>query len=297
MPIPAKELNTSGGQFLRLLIMGPSKVGKTSAAATAPGRRYVIECDPGPEYALGPLKRKTDDFDYDIVRKSTARPNDNIRSNHYAWYDIMAACKAARDGVAAGTYKTIILDTLSEFAESLENECAQATMNSEGEPDGRRYWYVYEKRLRHVLSQLFMIPAHVIVTTHYVEVGNEEGIANEKGEKGTPKRGKGLVPLLGGKARGTIPSMFNDVVFMDVIQQNKRVFTTGPLGAWGPGCRSMEGAVQIDADIGELMKLFKEGFKPVTRGVTPTLSSNVKQVKPGPIGKPGALRAPLKASR
>lgn len=281
MPIPASTLSATS-TWLRVLMMGPAKIGKSCAAiSTAPGSRYVIECDPGPEAALLPVRRRTKDFDYDIVRKSTARPNDPLRNNHYAWTDMMACLKSARDGVAAGKYKTIVLDTLSEFADSLEAQCAQDTFNDKAEPDGRRYWYTYEKRLRHVLNNLFLIQAHVIVTSHYIEVGGEEAIEVD-GNKGTNKRGKGLVPLLGGKARGTIPSMFTDVIFMDMMS-GKRVFTTGPLGVWGPGCRSFEGAMQIDADIGGLIKLFgdleKTGSWPAKKAPMP-MRPTVQATKP-----------------
>ena len=261
MPIPGSKLSATTVHKHILLLGGP-KIGKTrTAGATSPKGRYVIECDPSPEEALMPLRRVTSEFDYDIVRKASARPNDLLRSNHYAWADIMKCCKEAREGVAAGRYKTIILDTFSELANSIEDECAQATFNAQGEPDGRRYWTVYEKRLRHVLNNLFLNPAHVIITSHYLEVGSEDAITSDTGDKGTPKRGKGLVPLLGGKARGTIPSMFTDVIFMDWAQ-GKRVFTTGPLGVWGPGCRSAEGAEQIEADFEALLDFFARGGNP-----------------------------------
>jgi AAA domain len=275
MPISAAELFAGRQEnYLRLLIMGGPKVGKTvSAVTTSPAPRYVICCDARDTCLRGAFRR-TKDFDVDMVRVASGS---GPTANHHAWSDMLIALKNARDGtVKEKKYKTIILDTLSEFAANLEEECAHATMNHKGEPDGRRYWSVYEKRLRHVINNLFSLPAHIIVVTHYLEVGAREGIADEKtGEKGTPKRGEGIVPLLGGKARGTIPALFDDVVWMD-FRRDQRVFVTGPQGVWGPGCRSTDETVEIDADIGELIKLFKDG------------SASLK--KPAPPAKPNPPR-------
>jgi hypothetical protein len=211
--------------------MGSPKVGKScSVIATCPGPVYVINCDD--KGALQGVARRTKNFEWDLVR---------------GWNQMQVARKAAKEGVAAGKYKTVVLDTLSAFAAVLEEECLEASNTSGKGPDGRRAYPEYERRLRHVIEQFLSLPCNFIAISHYLEVGGEIG------ENGTPKTGDGIVPLLAGKARATIPMMFHDIIFMDILK-GRRVFVTGPQGAWGPGCRSLDTSLVIDADIGTLMK-------------------------------------------
>lgn len=245
--ISASELlrdHTDG--FLRVLIMGGPKLGKTTAAVgTGPSKGVLlINCDNRATSVRGAYRLRKD-FDVVMVRASKGK-------NHYAWADMLLALQTARDGIRDKRYDRVVVDTLSEFSEALEDECAAKTENGSGEADGRRYWPVYHKRMRHVINNLFDMKAHTIVVSHYMEVGSEDPVDGE----GTPHRGVGYVPLLGGKSRGKIPAMFDDIVWMDFNNKGKRVFVTGPTGAWGPGCRSIGETVEIPADIGDLIKLF-----------------------------------------
>lgn len=225
--------------------MGPPKIGKTtSAVATGPSRGVLlINCDNRATSVRGAYRVRPD-FDVLMVRAAKGK-------NHYAWADMLAALQEAREGVRTKKYDRVVVDTLSEFSEALEDECASKTENGSGEADGRRYWPVYHKRMRHVMNNLFDMKAHTIVVTHYMEVGSEDAVEGD----GTPHRGQGYVPLLGGKSRGKIPAMFDDIVWMD-FRGGRRVFVTGPTGAWGPGCRSTADVKEIPADVGELLKLF-----------------------------------------
>jgi len=40
-----------------------------------------------------------------------------------------------------------------------------------------------------------------------------------------------------------------------MFDKGERAFVTAPTGAWGPGCRSLEGVAKCKADIGEFLKL------------------------------------------
>jgi hypothetical protein len=232
--------------YLRLFLLGPPKIGKTRAAVTTcePGV-LLINCDE--KGAIRPAvlawKRKDgqlgaiagDEFDVELVEELN---------------DMERALAVARKGVKAGLYHTIVVDPLSSFASNIEVQLADATNESGKGPDGRRYWPEYTKRLQNVCARLFRMKAHVIVTSHYMDVGGEiiEGQ--------TAKSGHGIVPLLGGKARTVIPAMFQDVVFMD-MRNGQRVFVTSGEGVWGPGCRSLPSGAQtvpIPANIRMLMK-------------------------------------------
>lgn len=229
MPQPATAIDRDA--FLRVYIMGAPKIGKsTSIISTAPSPVYVINCDDS-KTALQGARRRTTRFEWDLVRN---------------WDEMQTAVKTARDGVKAGKYKTIVVDTFSAFAAKLEEQCLSATDTGNG-PDGRRAYPDYERRLRHLCQSFFNIPAHFIAVSHFIAIGGEVN------ENGTPKFGEGIAPLLAGKARVTIPMLFADVVYMD-MRKGERIFVTNSQGAWGPGCRSLEGSETLPADIGKLLK-------------------------------------------
>src|ERR1700682_2874200 len=119
MPISAADLFAGPrDNYLRMLLLGPAKCGKsTSAIATSPGPRYVICCD-NRDTAMRGAWRRTKDFDVEMVRCASGS---GPTANHHAWADMSLALKNARDGtVKEKKYKTIVLDTLSEFATNVE---------------------------------------------------------------------------------------------------------------------------------------------------------------------------------
>ncbi len=226
MPLKAEDVVKS--PYLRLLIMGAPKVGKTTTTLmTCEHPAYVINCDD--ESSLVPAARKTKEFSYDNVIGGDALQR------------LEGAIAEARKGVKEGRYKTIVWDTISSFAMRIEQILADATDTGKG-PDGRRFWPEYEKRLRNAVDRLFTLKAHVIVLSHYIDVGGEVN------ENQLAKTGPGIVPLLGGKARGTIPSLFQDVLFLEKKKEG-RVFITSISGVWGPGCRSLPDVTVVPADI------------------------------------------------
>lgn len=231
MPRLASEVEKS--PYLRLMVLGSPKAGKTVACvSTAPGPVYVINSDD--PSALRPAGRYTQDFEWDFVRTAA---------------EMEAALLTARKGVKEGKYRSVIWDTISNYAMRLEQELADASAEGNKGPDGRRYWPEYEKRLRNTCERLFHLKAHVVVISHYIDVGGEPN------ENQLSKAGPGIVPLLGGKARSTIPALFQDVVFFE-NRKGERVFVTSSEGVWGPGCRSLESndVDVIPADLRKLMK-------------------------------------------
>ena len=237
MPRAASEI--AANTRLRLLVLGAPKIGKScQVIGSCPKPAYVINCDQ--EDSLIPVARRTTDFDWDYVKDADA---------------MEIALKEARKGVKEGRYKTVVLDTLSSYATRLEEQCLAASNTSGNGPDGRRAYPEYEKRLRNTIERLFALEAHVVCISHYLDVGGETA------EGQLAKSGKGIVPLLAGKAKATIPMIFNDVVFLDMAKR-ERVFITGPDGVWGPGCRNLEGTQVLPADIGILMNAMRDVRKP-----------------------------------
>lgn len=255
MPFSASEVESSA--FLRLLVMGGPKVGKTrTVIQSCEGPVYVINCDD--QFSLKPAAAQRD-FTWDPVYAGDATIFQQMEN----------AIGEARKGVKEGRYKTIVWDTLTYYAQRIEIICLDSTDAGKG-PDGRRAYPEYEKRLRNVLDRLFALKAHVIVNAHYIDVKGAT-IDNQ-----LEKSGDGIVPLLAGKARATIPAMFQDVVFMEK-KGGKRVFTTSSEGIWGPGCRNLDGVSTVDADIGLLWAAMTA--KPTKNHETKTPTKPEKKIK------------------
>jgi hypothetical protein len=242
--------------YLRVLLLGPPKSGKSVAAITTAPREVLVINGDEKNALTGPIKL--------WVRRDGGRgavPGDefdviNVRS----WLGMEKALDQAGLGVKKGKYKTVVLDLLNGYASRLEQELSKKTENEAGEPDGRRFWPEYRKRLKNMLTRLFALDAHVIVTSHY----DEDDGATIDGQ--APKHGPGIVPLIGGKARREIGGMFQDVIFLEK-RGKKRVFLTDIEGVWGPGCRSLAGRKEkeLPARIDALIETFGiKGGKKIT---------------------------------
>ena len=150
----------------------------------------------------------------------------------------------ARSLVKAGEVKTIVWDTMSNFAKKLEEEMAARTNNDNGEPDGRRYWPMYTKYLFNTIGRLSKLDAHLIVCSHWIDVGTTDQEREKINQGALAKVGPGLVPLLGRTARASMGGEFADVIFMTKRRvgekKGERIFQTSMEGVWGVGCRSTD---------------------------------------------------------
>jgi hypothetical protein len=225
----------------QVLVLGEPKVGKSSSvvasAAKAFGPGYVINC--GSKSGLVPASRRTLKFKWDLVRNED---------------QLDVAIKEARQGSKQGDYKWIALDDFSLYASWLEQALEDKTRNDKGDSDGRRFWRDYHKRLANVLIRLFDCRAHFYCISHYMELSPE--IPGQ-----IDKSGHGIAPLFGGASRKTIPAMFQDVVLMTRDKRGDRVFCVNPIGVYGPACRSLDGTLEIPADVGALHAAFVNASK------------------------------------
>jgi hypothetical protein len=241
MPHAASALERE--TYLRVLLMGAAKCGKTTTAidslVRAFGPGYVLVC--GDKSGLEPAVRRTKKFEWDLIRDEN---------------DMETALKEARRGVKEGKYKWIVNDDFSLYASWLEGALrdASAVANKSKQPDGRRYWPEYKSRLLNIVRRSLDINAHAVFITHFIEQSGE--ITDpETGVTQRPKSGIGIVPMIGGSAREELPALFKDVIFMEkAARGDERVFKINPQGVWGPGCRSVDGTRDIPADFGEFMK-------------------------------------------
>lgn len=248
MPNDASSLTRD--VFDQVLFLGMPKVGKSTcviaSAAKAFGPGYVINC--GSKSGLEPASRRTRKFKWDLVRDEVG---------------LDAAIKEARRGAKDGEYKWIVLDDFNLYASWLEQALEDATRNSKGEADGRRFWREYRKRIANALVRLFDCKAHFYCITHYMELSPEI-------EGQIEKSGRGIAPMFGGAARKEVPAMFKDVVLVDMDKRNKRVFHVNPVGVFGPACRSLDGTYAIPADVGVLHEAFNSSNEAFNRPVNET---------------------------
>ena len=257
--IDAKQIGVR--RHLRMLVMGPGKVGKTSAVLlTAPRPIYIINSDQ--DDALDPATELCLERKVPLKFKQSIVQSDKKMD---------AAIMTAKELVKTEGVKTVVWDTMTNFSKYLLEQCKKATLTKDLKEDGRKFWPLYHSRLESIVDRLFMIQAHIIVVSHF-----EENVASEDVPEGsTPKTGEGIVPMLGGKSRKRIGGMFSDVVFVEKKAAKEiketgnedRIFVTDMEGVWGPGCRSLPGVKSIPADIGAFLKMKEERMKRLMRGV------------------------------
>lgn len=260
VPLAADDLE--GPKFLRLMILGFNKCGKSSCvAATSPKPVYFINCDQ-PD-ALEPARRFDRTFLHNFVDSSQK---------------MTEAIEVARQLVKDGKVETVVWDTMSGFSPTLELEAFAACLTSDGKEDGRKAWPVYRKYLRAFLTRLFKLKCHVVVISHYLETGGG-GEDDKDAAKKVAKTGQGIVPMLGGASRAEVGGMFQDVVFMEKRLTGpgveERVFITGIEGVYGPGCRSMPGNMAMPADVSAFLKAAIEGRIPSHGAVVPSKVNGV----------------------
>lgn len=270
--MPKSAADAKAFDFLRLLVLGPPKVGKTQTIiSTAPKPVYVILSDD--EAALQPAARVVGpkDFFYDEVN-STQGPK-LLQQAEAAW-------REAIEGAKAGRYKSIVWDTMTSFAGYLVNAELVASTNQNGNEVPQTAYPSYARRLTNYVGRLLAAQAHVIVLAHDVKESKEL-----PGQ--LAKHGVGIVPGIAGSVRGNIAGKFQDVVYLekrkgDGAGVEKRMFVTNIDGVYGIGCRNLPGYSEVPADVEQFYKL--------------SLSPNVKatEKKPSttkPMAKPAVKPA------
>jgi hypothetical protein len=240
--MPSSPADLQKAAYLRALVLGEPLVGKTqNCVATAEGPILIIACDG--ESNLQPAARVRDDFFYELV---TGDKSASLIAK------MSAAVSMAIQGAREGKWKTIILDTITSYAEALE--MAQEVEKNGAEDHGRTA-RKYHHTVASTIERLKMAPAHLIVLAHYIEL--EGGIMPGQ-EK---RKGRGIVPLLMGASRKTFAKRFDAVVMLEKKSSGERVFTGGGTSFYGTGWRAPGSLDEIPADVGELWNLVRGGEK------------------------------------
>jgi len=276
--VAMKASDMTGPVFLRLLVMGWQKIGKSCCViSTAPGPVYVINTDQ--PTSLEPVLDFNRDFLHNYV-KSSMEMND--------------ALEVARQLVKSGEVQTVVWDTMSGYSPVVEAEAFKATLTKAGNEDGRKASPLYRKLMRATVRRLFNLKAHVVVITHYLDTGSSDEEEPQKDENGKTikkigKNGPGIVPMLYGAFRAEVGTMFDDVVFMEKQitgpSTEDRFFVTGLDGVYGPGCRSLTGNMAIPANVSNFLKLAEKKREERRKAFVPRpVSSGLP--KPVAVAKP-----------
>ena len=145
--VAMRAIDMAGPAYLRALVMGWNKVGKSTAViSTAPGPVYVINSDG--QAALEPVLDFNQDFLHTYVKSSE---------------EMNQAFEIARQLVKAGEVKTVVWDTMSGLSPIVEAEAFKQTLTSNGKEDGRKAAPLYKKVMRTNVKRLFNLKAHVVV--------------------------------------------------------------------------------------------------------------------------------------
>lgn len=253
--------DVQSSEWLRAIVMGAAHVGKTSAVLmTAPKPIYIINCDK--KVSLNPgtmlcLEKK-------ISLKGQSSFVGSID-------DMEAALKVAKDLVKTKGYKTVVLDTITGFSKVLMKRCMEKSMK-DGEPQKLKFWPAYHDYLEGLVDRLHLLPAHVIVNSHWEDDGSfeddgespaEDSTFEIKGKtiKATPKSGRGIIPMLGGKSKRKAATWFEDVIFMEQRSGEKRIFSLSIDGVYGPASKSLPGVSEVPADFEAFIRMKNERLK------------------------------------
>ena len=216
---PIASTSLPDAPFHRLLIIGGPKDGKTyTSVTTAEGPTYVINSDD--KYSLQGAANDGFKFDTNFVSGDTPQR-------------MFECINFLRDEIKKGTYRTVIWDTMSKYSWRALKVYEDATRNSKGESDGRRFWQQHRNHVLSVIDNLVQLDAHIIVNAHFKrETGQAiDGQAEKVGE--------GIVPDLPGELRMVAARDFQNVVFLQVNHLGTREFLWNIRGVWGPGGRTL----------------------------------------------------------
>lgn len=137
-------------EYLKGLLFGPPKTGKTTAVATGP-RPLIIETDPGGDDVLAGK-------DVDILRPvNWAATNSIVERLH---------------GVDSGYWETVVLDSATFLFELFAGKTINKAHREN--QDVRRFYGKGGAAVNDILMSLLALPAHVLITAHVVIVDSSD---------------------------------------------------------------------------------------------------------------------------
>lgn len=232
--MPKSAATLEKNDYLSLLVIGPSGVGKTTLFATLPKPIYVIYSDPD-EQKLQPAAAKDPSFIYDLV-------NDTDGTKLLQNYQLAIA--TAHRLIRAGEIKSVVHDTFTMFANFLAAAELNASETKAGNEDGRTAYDRVARRLQGAIGQFLALPnVHRVALAHYYPPSG-----SIDGQK--PKEGEGILPGIPGRMRAQIPGHFVDTCLIKKEPDSeKRWLHFSIEGVYGLKSVSRPGVVKIPPDL------------------------------------------------
>ena len=232
---PIKKSDQETPKWARCLVLGASKIGKSTAVVNSMPRPLVINCDGNDALSFASTMPSTDEWaSLNVTTKK----------------DLRAAIKVAEQGVKDGEYATIVVDTISVLAANLQYELGLTY-------SGFELWDELKKELLRMYIQLDRLPAHLVLVCHL-----RPPIYNEKKEE--IKVDVGDLPDIGGSVSRELPKRVSNVIlFKQEIEQGapKTYFLAGAQTSWNVNSRGLKGAVKIPSEEGLPAILRKMGIR------------------------------------
>jgi hypothetical protein len=213
--------------ILRMLLVGPSRVGKTTTTMlTAPGPIFCFNTDG--TGGLGPAADLGADFEGEDIDGSKA-----------------FEAAFARLKPQAHKYKTIVFDNLTIYSIAVEHEVLRENL-------GLGAWREYLRRLMNTVRSLANLPCHLVVIGH----------SDQKSQTANGGAFNGL--YIAGKAKNALPTLLQDWIYLEAVGNDqaggfKREFVLAPEGDWTKAARSVQGLNRMAGDIGKFIELAESG--------------------------------------
>jgi hypothetical protein len=212
--------------FARVLLLAPSKVGKTTAIAGTAPSPFVINCDE----AASALKGATNTYGDKAKFMTFSVPAKGVKAK---WRE---AVKVAKELVSKGIVRTVSVDTLLMLQDSLLRELSVTL-------DGFDLWREVEKELMGGIKELCALPCHVFLVSH-ITPSKEDFAA-------------GVLPGIQGSAKLKIPAMIDDWILLDINldgAEPKRRFVVGPQKTWSANGRNIKRSTTTEPTIPALFE-------------------------------------------
>lgn len=209
--------DASENAFARVLIIGPPKVGKSTAVlATAP-KVFHINCD-GPSSTKGAFNLGAN----------------FLTAEAYNRRDWIKACKTAARLVTDGHCATVMVDSLTLLVDNIVDD-ASLTLG------GHELWKEVADKVVGGVKSLMGLGAHLFVIAH-MQPGKE-------GESG-------ILPSVAGSSGKRVPALLDDWVLFDAVagrQPHERMFQLGMQGAWSASGRNIRRSIAVQATVPALL--------------------------------------------
>ena len=179
--------------LLKILVMGEAGTGKSIFARSFPEKSFVFDFD------KGILTYRGRDFDYG-----------QYNTDQTGWLEFEKDFKTVIASVKEGIYKTVILDSTTLMSAVAMERALQ--LDPKRSPSGGPIWNSHYGIVKNLvegkLRQLLSMPCNVVVIAHTQIVKDEDSGAVV-----------GIVPLVPGALRDTLPSLFDEVYFTRVKKE------------------------------------------------------------------------------